>query len=89
MASTLLNELGFNSDWIERQLAHQEHNGVRAAYNYAQYLPERHKMMQVWADYCDELKEKARPEYEKKPLSGRKTREYANERKSFVSNSST
>ena len=88
-ASTLLNELGFNSDWIERQLAHQEHNGVRAAYNYAQYLPERHKMMQVWADYCDELKEKARPEYEKKPMSGRKTREYANERKSFVPNSST
>lgn len=81
--------LSNRSDWIERQLAHQEHNGVRAAYNYAQYLPERHKMMQVWADYCDELKEKERPENEKKPLPGRKTREYANEKASSASRSIT
>ena len=58
MASTLLNELGFNKDWIERQLAHSELNSVRAAYNYAEYLPERWKMMQSWADYLTELKEK-------------------------------
>jgi integrase len=45
MASTVLNELGYNRDWIERQLAHCERNGVRAAYNYAEYLPERRKMM--------------------------------------------
>jgi integrase len=56
MASTLLNENGFHPDWIERQLAHVEGNGVRAAYNYAEYLPERRKMMQWWADYLDGLK---------------------------------
>ncbi len=52
-ASTILNENGFNADVIERQLAHCERDQVRAAYNYAQYLPERAKMMQWWADYLD------------------------------------
>jgi integrase len=52
-ASTILNENGFAPDVIERQLAHAERNGVRAAYNHAQYLPERRKMMQWWADYID------------------------------------
>ena len=56
MASTLLNELGYNRDWIERQLAHGERNSVRAAYNYAEYLPERRRMMQEWADFLDNLK---------------------------------
>ena len=56
MASTLLNEQGWNPDAIERQLAHGERNNIRAAYNYAEYLPERRKMMQQWADYLDELK---------------------------------
>jgi hypothetical protein len=37
VASTLLNEMGFHPDWIERQLAHDERNKVRAAYNHAQY----------------------------------------------------
>jgi integrase len=60
MASTLLNELGYNYDWIERQLAHCERDGVRAAYNYAQYMPERRKMMDEWASYLDSLKEKFR-----------------------------
>ncbi len=60
MASTLLNELGYNSDWIERQLAHCERNGVRAAYNYAEYLPERRRMVQEYADYLETLCEKAR-----------------------------
>ena len=60
MASTLLNEQGYNRDWIERQLAHGDRDGVRAAYNYAQYLPERRKMMQAWADYLTALKKKAR-----------------------------
>lgn len=55
MASTLLNEQGWNSDAIERQLAHAERNNIRAAYNYAEYLPERRKMMQHWADYLDGL----------------------------------
>jgi integrase len=61
-AATLLNEQGYNRDWIERQLAHAERNSIRAAYNYAEYLPERRKMMQEWADYISELKEKARLE---------------------------
>lgn len=57
MASTLLNEQGYNRDWIERQLAHGERNSVRAAYNYAEYLPERRRMMQEWADYLDSLRD--------------------------------
>jgi integrase len=56
MASTLLNELGWNMDAIERQLAHGERDGVRAVYNYAQYLPERRRMMQGWSDYLDHLR---------------------------------
>ncbi|KAB2889332.1 MAG: tyrosine-type recombinase/integrase [Desulfobulbaceae bacterium] len=55
MASTLLHEKGWRSDVIERQLAHIEKNSVKAAYNYAQHLPERREMMQVWADYLDTL----------------------------------
>ncbi len=54
-ASTILNEHGFPPDVIERQLAHGERNKVRAAYNHAQYLPERRKMMQWWGDYVDEV----------------------------------
>lgn len=56
MASTLLNEQGWHHDAIERQLAHAEPNAIRAAYNYAEHLPERRKMMQAWADYLDGLK---------------------------------
>ena len=56
MASTLLNEQGWNRDAIERQLAHGERNSVRAAYNYAEFLPERRKMMQAWANYLQALK---------------------------------
>ena len=52
-ASTILNENGFVPDVIERQLAHAERNEVRAAYNHAQHLAERRKMMQWWADYLD------------------------------------
>lgn len=59
MASTLLNEQGWNRDAIERQLAHAERDEIRAAYNYAQHLPERRRMMQGWADFLDELKEGA------------------------------
>ena len=56
MASTLLNEQGWHRDAIERQLAHAERNPVRAAYNFAEHLPERRKMMQAWADYLDALR---------------------------------
>lgn len=56
MASTRLNEMGFAPDVIERQLAHAERNKVRAAYNRAQYLAERTRMMQAWGDYLDGLR---------------------------------
>lgn len=54
VASTLLNETGYPPDVIE--LAHQERNEMRAAYNRAQRLEERRKMMQAWADYLDQLR---------------------------------
>ena len=56
IASTRLNEMGWNRDAIERQLAHAERNEIRAAYNYAEHLDERRNMMQKWADYLDKLK---------------------------------
>lgn len=55
-ASTLLNEQGWHPDLIELQLAHAPRNKVRAAYNRAERLAERRKMMQAWADYLDGLK---------------------------------
>ncbi|WAR43741.1 tyrosine-type recombinase/integrase [Methylomonas rapida] len=55
-ASTLLNEQGWSPDAIERQLCHMPKDQVRAAYNRAQYLEERRRMMQTWADYLDALK---------------------------------
>ncbi len=57
MASIQLNESGlWSMDAIERQLAHVEGSSVRAANNYAEYLPERRKMMQWYADWLDEVK---------------------------------
>ncbi|OBU58222.1 tyrosine-type recombinase/integrase [Stenotrophomonas maltophilia] len=56
MASTLLHEMGWTSDAIERQLAHAERNPIKAAYNRAEHLPERRRMMQAWADYLDKLR---------------------------------
>ena len=58
-ASTLLHEQGYASDVIERQLAHKEGNAVKDAYNRAQHLPERIKMMQAWSDYLDALRKGA------------------------------
>ena len=55
MFSTIANENGINRDVIERQLAHVEGNSVRGAYNHAEYLPERIKLMQWWADWLDEV----------------------------------
>ncbi|HUW38588.1 MAG TPA: integrase arm-type DNA-binding domain-containing protein [Rhodocyclaceae bacterium] len=55
-ASTLLNEMGFRPDVIERQLAHQERNAVRRAYNRATYLDERRVMMQQWANMLDDMR---------------------------------
>ncbi len=55
MASTLLHEQGYRSELVERQLSHGDRNAMRAAYNFAEYLPERRKMMQDWADYLEGL----------------------------------
>jgi len=60
IASTVLNESGFRSDVIERQLAHCERDEVRGSYNRAEYLPERTAMMQQWADMLDALAEGAK-----------------------------
>jgi integrase len=59
-ASTFLREQGFNPAWVEIQLAHGERNKVVAAYNHADYIPQRQAMMQAWADYLDELRAGAR-----------------------------
>ncbi|MFV0476184.1 MAG: tyrosine-type recombinase/integrase, partial [Pikeienuella sp.] len=53
-ASTILIERGFAPDWIERQLAHVPGHKVRSAYNAAEYLPGRRKMMDWWSDYLDQ-----------------------------------
>ncbi len=70
-ASTILNEMQFPSDAIERQLAHGERDKVRAAYNKALYLDKRTEMMQAWADYLDS--KKADPD-KVVPISRRATR---------------
>ncbi|OIV47544.1 integrase [Sodalis sp. TME1] len=53
--STILNENRFDPDLIERQLAHVDKNKIRGIYNHAQYLPERRKMLQWYANYIDSL----------------------------------
>jgi len=55
LASTLLNEMGWSADAIERQLAHGERDEIRGAYNRAEYSVERRRMMQAWSDYLDGL----------------------------------
>lgn len=61
LASSILNEQHWHKDAIERQLAHGERDKIRAAYNHADYLPERRKMMQAWADYLDGLRGQSGP----------------------------
>ena len=59
MASTILDNMGYKQEWLERQLAHEEPNKIKAAYKreaWRMYLPERTAMMQAWADYLDKLK---------------------------------
>lgn len=53
--STVLHEKGFDSAWIETQLAHADRNTIRGTYNHAQYLDGRREMLQWYADYLDEL----------------------------------
>jgi len=56
LISTALNEQGYNRDWIERQLAHGDDDEVRATYNKAEYLEQRRKMMQQWANRLDAMR---------------------------------
>ena len=58
MASTRLNELDYKGDVIEIQLSHAQKDKIRSAYNHAEYLPERKKMMQDWSNYLDKLQNK-------------------------------
>lgn len=60
MASTILNENGFDEEHVDLQLAHMKRNKVRAAYNHAKYLRQRTEMMQWWADYLDSQLAKGR-----------------------------
>lgn len=60
IASTNLNELGYMGDAIEKQLAHDNKTTIRAVYNHAQHLEERRKIMQVWADFLDLLRDTGR-----------------------------
>jgi len=55
IAETFLHELGFSTLAIEKQMSHKDRNRIRAVYNHAEYLPERRRMMQAWADYLDQL----------------------------------
>lgn len=62
MASTTLDNMGYRQEWIERQLAHDEPNKVKASYKrdlHLMYMPERRKMMQEWSDYLDSLRDGA------------------------------
>lgn len=54
--STILHEQGFNTAWIETQLAHIDKNAIRGTYNHAQYLDGRREMLQWYADYLQNLK---------------------------------
>ena len=58
--STKLNEMGYSSDWIEKQLTHVEINAVRRTYNHADYMTDRAKMMQHWADFIGGLRDGAK-----------------------------
>jgi len=64
-ASTILNEVGYRPDVIERQLAHKERNKARASYNQAEYLGERRAMMQQWADLVDVATEESKTRIKK------------------------
>lgn len=74
-ASTLMHEAGFNSDWIEKCLAHEQ-KGVRAVYNKAEYAEQRRTMLQAWADMLDGwirngAQPPAAPDDAAKPVIGR------------------
>lgn len=55
--STILHEQGYNTAWIELQLAHVDKNTIRGTYNHAQYLEQRKEMLQWYANYIESLAE--------------------------------
>ena len=61
LISTALNELGYQADWVERQLAHGDPDKIRGTYNKAIYLEPRRKMMQHWADYLENIQTNGGP----------------------------
>jgi integrase len=65
--STALNEIGYPDAWIEAQLSHSDPNAVRGAYNHAEYVEQRRRMMQDWADRLD-LCERGKAEKASRPL---------------------
>lgn len=73
LASTILNEKGYSPDVIERQLAHEDSDKIRSAYNRAEYLLERKKMMQDYADMLDGMKNKNDTKHVIKFSKGQKT----------------
>jgi integrase len=70
LASTILNEMGYERAHIEMQLAHAPKNEVEGAYNKALYLPQRRIMMQSWADFLDKARDSAKAGRRLKPHSG-------------------
>jgi integrase len=58
-ASTNLHEMGWRDEVIEMQLSHKDKNQTRASYNHARYLPDRHAMMQAWADWLEAIEAEA------------------------------
>lgn len=61
--STILHEEGFNSAWIETQLAHVDKNAIRGAYNHAQFLEGRQQMMQWYSVYIDSVSRNKLPQF--------------------------
>jgi hypothetical protein len=55
--STAFNEIDYPAAWIEAQLSHSDLNAIRAAYNHAEYVEQRRRMMQDWADRLDLLEQ--------------------------------
>src|SRR3546814_18755715 len=72
-ASTILNEQGYRSDVLERQLAHAERDKVRARYNHAEYMAERKTMMQEWAACWDDLRKASHTARRQMRTSGART----------------
>jgi len=68
LASTTLNEHGFNPDLIETALAHMDKNTTRGSYNFAQYLTQRREMMQWWSNHIDDAASQIKPSISKKHL---------------------